>query len=78
MAAKKTENKEKKKTGLKFSSRKFLVWMVSTGMMLSFIVLNFRDPESGLASSFMGWWGGISLAYIGGNVAQDFIFRGRK
>ena len=63
-----TENKNK------IFSRKFIVWICSTLFMIFAFVISFCTKENEVALSFIPIWGGISMLYIGGNVAQDWIF----
>lgn len=57
----------------KFGSRKFIVWTAATVFELGAIVLAFIIKDETLAQAFTPWWGAISTAYIGGNVAQKFV-----
>ena len=52
----------------KFLSRKFLVWLTAT----AFVVLAFIFKQADVVNNLIPWWGGISLVFIGANVAQDF------
>lgn len=63
--AQETQNK-------KFLSRKFLVWIVATVFETAAWVFAFVTQDFTPAQQFTNYWGGISLAYIGCNVAQDF------
>lgn len=56
----------------KFTSRKFIVWIVATLIMVACCVMGFITKETNIVTSFTGIWGGISMFYIGGNVIQDF------
>lgn len=57
----------------KFGSRKFIVWTAATVFELGAIILAFIIKDETLAQAFTPWWGAISTAYIGGNVAQKFL-----
>lgn len=69
MAEEKTEEKANKK----MKSRKFIVWLMATIFQAVSFVLIFTNKDTTLAVQFMPWWGGISMIYIGGNVAQKFV-----
>lgn len=56
----------------KLGSRKFIVWIVATVFELGAIAYAFIAKDSAFAMQVVPWWGGISVAYIGGNVAQKF------
>lgn len=73
----KDENKEEvhKK---KFLSRKFVVWLMATAIMIFSLIITLKSDDSNIAMSFIPWWGSISVVYIGGNVAQDFAFSKKK
>ena len=62
----------------KYLSRKFIVWIVATIIFIGIIILSFFTQNETVAGQFVHYWGGISLAYIGGNVAQDFIFNSKE
>lgn len=62
------EGKEEEEKSNKFLSRKFLVWIVATIILIG--AMGFRMWE--VVNNFIPWWGSISVLYIGGNVAQDF------
>lgn len=57
----------------KFNSRKFIVWSAATVFELGAIILAFIIKDGTVAQTFTPWWGAISTAYIGGNVAQKFV-----
>ena len=67
-----TETQEEKQNR-KYASRKFIVWAVATLFEVAAIAYTFVSKDAELAQNFTTYWGWISLAYIGGNVAQDFI-----
>ena len=50
----------------KFTSRKFIVWIVATLIMVACCVMGFITKETNIVTSFTGIWGGISMFYIGG------------
>lgn len=56
----------------KLKSRKFIVWLVATIIMFICCVMAFITKDISVINSFGGIWGGISMFYIGGNVAQKF------
>jgi glucan phosphoethanolaminetransferase (alkaline phosphatase superfamily) len=64
-----TENKENRK----YTSRKFIVWIVATIFEIGTLILAFMTKDFTLATQFTNYWGAISMCYIGVNVAQDFI-----
>lgn len=68
------KTKEEKTEKNKLHSRKFIVWLVATVFMLASIIASIIIKNADVATSFSSWWGLISVCYIGGNVAQDFIF----
>lgn len=55
------------------TSRKFIVWISATVFEVGFLILGFITNSTDLALQFIPWWGGISMIYIGGNVAQKFV-----
>lgn len=59
-------------TEKKLTSRKFIVWLVATIIMLACCVIAFITKDISVMSSFTTIWGGISMIYIGGNVVQKF------
>lgn len=65
------ETKEETKTKLR--SRKFGVWITATLFETASFIAGFIIKDFTLAQDFMPWWGGISMLYIGGNVAQKFV-----
>ncbi len=71
MAEEKKETTTTEKS--KFGSRKFIVWAAATVFELGAIILAFIIKDETLAQAFTPWWGAISTAYIGGNVAQKFV-----
>lgn len=72
MAEEKKETTTTEKSN-KFGSRKFIVWTAATVFEFGAIVLAFIIKDETLAQAFTPWWGAISTAYIGGNVAQKFV-----
>lgn len=72
-------DKEVEKEEKKFTSRKFIVWVVATILFVAILALGFFLGETKIAEDFVSFWGGISMLYIGGNVAQDFAYNlGKK
>lgn len=63
-------------TESKFTSRKFIVWIVATVIMIACCVISFITKDTSIVTSFTSIWGGISMFYIGGNVVQDFANKG--
>jgi hypothetical protein len=57
----------------KFSSRKFQVWIVWLIFSVAALFVK-RLPVDTIFSFF----GAVSIVYIGGNVAQDYIFNNKK
>lgn len=57
----------------KLNSRKFIVWLTATIFLIGALALSFITKDQALALEFAPWWGGISMVYIGGNVAQKFV-----
>lgn len=58
---------------VKFVSRKFLVWLASNvyvGLAFAF------QPE--IIPTALTWWGTISAIYMGGNVAQKYLDKGKE
>lgn len=62
-------------TAEKFKSRKFIVWIVATVIMIACCTMAFITKETTIVTSFTNIWGAISMLYIGGNVAQDFALK---
>ena len=72
---KETETKEEKtETKKKIFSRKFIVWIVATVFQLGAFVVSFINGNADIATEFFLWWGSISVCYIGGNVAQKYVY----
>ena len=65
------------KTKSKMTSRKFIVWTIATMYMAMCFVFGFLSGNMQIVSDFTPVWGGLSMLYIGGNVAQKFIVRGK-
>ena len=65
-------------TESKFTSRKFIVWIVATVIMITFCVISFITKDTSIINGFTSIWGGISMLYIGGNVVQDFATKGNN
>ena len=52
---------------MNIKSRKFLVWLAWYALLIaSFIVTKTVND------TLIGWFGAVSIIYIGGNVAQKF------
>lgn len=62
----------------KYLSRKFVVWLMATAVMIFTLIIAFKNSDTSLPIAFMPWWGSISVVYIGGNVAQDFAVLKKK
>lgn len=72
---KETETKEEKtETKKKIFSRKFIVWIVATVFQLGAFIVSFINGNADIATEFFLWWGSISVCYIGGNVAQKYVY----
>ena len=57
---------------MKITSRKFIVWLIWAIFAIgSVIVTKTINPE------MISWFGAISMIYIGGNVAQKFLFKNK-
>lgn len=70
-----SETTEQKK---KLQSRKFIVWIVASAYEAACLVYAFVAHDATLAQQFTPYWGGISMLYIGGNVAQKYIEKEKK
>lgn len=70
-----SETTEQKK---KLQSRKFIVWIVASAYEAACLVYAFIAHDAVLAQQFTPYWGGISMLYIGGNVAQKYIEKEKK
>lgn len=56
---------------MNIKSRKFIVWLTWLALVVASIVITKTvDP------TIVGWFGGVSIIYIGGNVAQKYLFPG--
>lgn len=73
-----SDEMEAKEANSKIRSRKFIVWIAATFFEAASLVLCFVTKDTTLAQQFTPWWGGISMAYIGGNVAQKFVKQEEK
>lgn len=62
------------KTEKKYMSRKFIVWIAATLFVVAAFVLSFVLKNERILEIFAPYWGGVSMLYIGGNVAQDFAY----
>ena len=69
------EVKTEEKTKNKLTSRKFIVWIVATIFYVLACVLGFVAKSAEVAAELFPYWCYVSMLYIGGNVAQDFIFK---
>ena len=69
----KTET-EKTETKKKIFSRKFIVWIVATVFQLGAFIVSVINGNADIATEFFLWWGSISVCYIGGNVAQKYVY----
>lgn len=56
----------------KLSSRKFIAWIVATVVLLATLIYAFITKDKELALTFMPWWGGITMLYLGANAAGKF------
>lgn len=71
---KETEKTETKETKKKIFSRKFIVWIVATVFQLGAFIVSVVNGNADIATEFFLWWGSISVCYIGGNVAQKYVY----
>ena len=70
----KETKEEKTETKKKIFSRKFIVWMVATVFQLGAFIVSVINGNADIATEFFLWWGSISVCYIGGNVAQKYVY----
>lgn len=70
----KETKEEKTETKKKIFSRKFIVWIVATVFQLGAFIVSFINGNADIATEFFLWWGSISVCYIGGNVAQKYVY----
>lgn len=70
----KETKEEKAETKKKIFSRKFIVWIVATVFQLGAFIVSFINGNADIATEFFLWWGSISVCYIGGNVAQKYVY----
>lgn len=78
MAEETKAEKTEEKTKNKLTSRKFIVWIVATIFYVLACVLGFVAKSAEVAAELFPYWCYVSMLYIGGNVAQDFIFKGKE
>lgn len=71
------EETKEEQTKKKWSSRKFIVWVTATVLYFGILAYSFIAESSVLAEEFTQYWAYISIFYLGGNVAQDFAFKGK-
>ena len=70
----KETKEEKTETKKKIFSRKFIVWIVATIFQLGAFIVSVINGNADIATDFFLWWGSISVCYIGGNVAQKYVY----
>ena len=70
----KETKEEKTETKKKIFSRKFIVWIVATVFQLGSFIVSVINGNADIATEFFLWWGSISVCYIGGNVAQKYVY----
>ena len=70
----KETKEEKTETKKKIFSRKFIVWIVATVFQLGAFIVSVINGNADIATDFFLWWGSISVCYIGGNVAQKYVY----
>ena len=70
----KETKEEKTETKKKIFSRKFIVWIVATVFQLGAFIVSVINGNADIATEFFLWWGSISVCYIGGNVAQKYVY----
>ena len=51
---------------------------MSTVFMIGCFVVSILNHDNEVLNSFTSVWGGVSMLYIGGNVAQDFICKNKS
>lgn len=57
----------------KLQSRKFIAWLVATGVLLYLMITG-----SVHFPAFIPWWGGITMFWLGVEGGTDMISAGRK
>lgn len=70
----KETKEEKTEMKKKIFSRKFIVWIVATVFQLGAFIVSVINGNADIATEFFLWWGSISVCYIGGNVAQKYVY----
>lgn len=70
----KETKEEKTETKKKIFSRKFFVWIVATVFQIGAFIVSVVNGNADIATEFFLWWGSISVCYIGGNVAQKYVY----
>ena len=54
----------------KIKSRKFQVWLIWTALVAISIIMT-----KTVSVEIVGWYGIVSIIYIGGNVAQKYLYK---
>lgn len=54
----------------KIKSRKYQVWLIWTALVAISIVIT-----KTVSVEIVGWYGIVSIIYIGGNVAQKYLYK---
>ena len=70
----KETKEEKTETKKKIFQLKFIVWIVATVFQLGAFIVSVINGNADIATEFFLWWGSISVCYIGGNVAQKYVY----
>ena len=50
------------------------MWIVATVFQLGAFIVSVINGNADIATEFFLWWGSISVCYIGGNVAQKYVY----
>lgn len=64
----------------KFKSRKFIVWITATVFLILSFVAYFIVKDSAITEvtkTLAESWGWVSALYIGGNVAQKYVYNNK-
>lgn len=64
----------------KFKSRKFIVWIMATVFLILSFVAYFIVKDSAITEvtkTLAESWGWVSALYIGGNVAQKYVYNNK-
>lgn len=72
------EEKKETESNSKWGSRKFIVWVTTAVLFFGIVIYSFFVKDSSLAIKFAEYYAWVSALYLGGNVAQDYIFKDKK